>query len=178
MLLGGKSKLVWNWISVGQMWPLPGLSGFLAASLSPHPLQHPVQEAQRREEGGEVGGGSVFWIGGVCSETVYNPPRCRLCREGNHFSCWETVPHVNLTPPPPVCTFTLSFLFLFSHSQCHFLLLLSVFTPLFFSNVGKIPLYSRGRVQENPTPLQLLSSKRFLLAQLCGITERICLRFE
>lgn len=36
------------------------LSGFLAASLSRSTLQHTVQEAWRRVEREEVGGGSVF----------------------------------------------------------------------------------------------------------------------
>lgn len=153
------------------------LSAFLAASLSPSTLQHTVQEAQRREDGaweagrGEERRGSrrkCVWIRGVCSVTVYNPLRCRLCRKGNHFSCWETFPHVNLTPPPThvyfpslICSprsFSLSSL---SHWRCHFFFY--PFITLLPRN-GIPPLYSRRWACENWTLLRLLSLKLSLLA--------------
>lgn len=126
--MGRKSKLVWNWISEGQMWPLPGYQAFWL----PPSLPVPCSSLYRKHGGGKTGwvGGWVgreggretrrggrrkcVWMRGICSEVVYNTLRCRLCRKGNHFSCWETSPHVN--------------------SQIRFLSLLSFLIPSLYEN--------------------------------------------
>lgn len=142
------------------------LSGFLAASLSPSPLQHTVQEAWRREDGAWVVGRREETRGGrrkcVCSVTV-QPPAVQLCRRGNHFSCCETLPHVNLTLPHPLmCTFSPSFAHLdlslssLLHSQCH--ISFYPFIPFLPCDVGIPPLISQRQPHKNITVVIVLKA--------------------
>lgn len=139
--MGRKSKLVWNWISEGQMWPLPGYQAFWL------PLCFPVSCSilYRKQVGGkmgwvgggegreEVGGGSVFKSEVYAEKLCTTPLWCRLCRKGNHFSCWETFPHVNFKPHPPPCAFRFSIAHLdLSFISASFTFMMSLSIILFF----------------------------------------------
>lgn len=67
----------------------------------------PRGRPNRKQEmsGGCDGRRKRLWIGGVCSEAVYNPLRCRSCWKGNHFFLLRNI--------SPVWTFAASF----AHSE-------------------------------------------------------------
>lgn len=82
MLWRRKSKLVWNWISEGQMWPLPHYLDFWL----PPPLPVPCSTPRRKH------GRSAWEVGGRRgeAETCLNQRRTR-CNNPLRWSCveWE-----------------------------------------------------------------------------------------
>ena len=165
----------------------------------PPSLPVPCSILLRKRWGGKMGRGrqgekrrgrrrKCVWIWGVRSVTVYNPLRCRLCRKGNHFSCWETFPHVNLTPPPPhvyfqslICSLRpLSLLFHIHNATFSFILLFH-FWPVM---VEYHLLTLSDRLTETEPHCSYFSLKLSLLAIiLCArgcvvLCMRICLRYK
>lgn len=60
------------------------------------------------------------------------PPAVQLCRRGNHFPCCETLPHVNLTPPPPPHVYFRSLICSARPLFSHFIFTMSLFLSSFY----------------------------------------------
>lgn len=107
------------------------------------------------EEGGWGGWEAERWKAEVCLSrrrtqcNCVQPPAVQIVYKGNRFSCGETFPHVNLSPPPP-CVFFRCFVcslrplspLLYIHNVTFF-----VFNPFFIPllpwNVEILPLESQ-----------------------------------
>lgn len=125
--MGRKSKLVWNWISEGQMWPLPGYQAFWLPPSLPVPCSSLYRkhgggktgrvgrEVERREE---VGGGNVFeWE--AYAVKLCTTPCGAGCVEGKSFFLLRNIPPCELRylicslRPLPFFSLTNSFSFSF-----------------------------------------------------------------
>lgn len=115
--MGRKSKLVWNWISEGQMWPLPGYQAFWL----PPSLPVPCSILYRKRGGGkigrvggrkrreEVGGGSVFESEAYAVKLCTTPCGAGCVEREIIFPAEKHSPMWTWHPHPLVGTFSPSF---------------------------------------------------------------------